>query len=160
MTIYHATPKLQARKKETGRGRNLDAYQSPLSLTCIRHFKLYHNWDPRRRNSRLYTYDRTFENQNGRSFLSASGVASPLSMYTESYSRKSSRFHRPSGRERRSRIIWNEYRVSVLAGSRRSSMCTVVPSRYQVPMKNPWPLPVMRELGKWQGHLPSYARRA
>ncbi len=31
-----------------------------------------------------YTYDRTLENQNGRSFLSTSGVASPLAICTES----------------------------------------------------------------------------
>lgn len=36
--------------------------------------------------AKAYTYDRTLENQNGRSFFNATGVTSPFSILTESYS--------------------------------------------------------------------------
>lgn len=82
-------------------------------------------------------YDRTFENQYGRSLVSGNGDVSPVSRATDSYALMSSRFHRPSGRERRSSTIWNEYRIASPLGSMRFETVTVVPVSCQVPMKKP-----------------------
>ena len=80
-------------------------------------------------------YDRTFENQNGRSFFNGSALASPSAIATVSYSCMESRFHRPRGRERSSSVIWNMYlEASPARTSSRSVMYTVVPESRQVPI--------------------------
>ena len=56
----------------------------------------------------LLLYDRTLENQNGRSFFSPSAVASPSSKFIDSYLSNSNLFHRPNGRDRSVSVIRNE----------------------------------------------------
>lgn len=53
----------------------------------------------------LLLYERTLENQNGLSFFSPKRVASPSSIFTDSYSSKSNLFQRPNGRDRSVRVI-------------------------------------------------------
>jgi hypothetical protein len=56
----------------------------------------------------LLLYDRTLENQNGRSFFNPNAVASPSSKFIDSYSLNSNLFHRPNGRDRSVSVIRNE----------------------------------------------------